>query len=251
VRHVVDVFGADPHVVAMTITNEVNVTFSPNTSDGYYQGAQDALIQGIEAAHREAQRRHFTQLKFGFTYAYRFSPQGDAAFFAYLGSHGGKAFRRALGFVGLDFYPGAIYPPAMSPTDSYTTEFLQAAGVVRSCLMPMAGLGRPTPIWVTETGISTGTNTPAQQAAALRQIVSAARDYGRTFNITNLRWFNLRDATSSGPQTLVGPTFAAFGLLTDAYVRKPSFAAYRASIAEWGTSLPRRRTIRRRRGRGR
>jgi len=38
-EHVVDVFGPNPHVVAMTITNEVNVTFSPNTSDGAYTGA--------------------------------------------------------------------------------------------------------------------------------------------------------------------------------------------------------------------
>ena len=113
VRHVVDVFGSDPHVVSMTITNEVNVTFSPNTSDGSYTSAQDALIQGIEAAHDEAVKRGDTQLRFGFTYAYRFSPAGDARFFAYLGAHGGSAFRQALGFVGADVYPGSVYPPTM------------------------------------------------------------------------------------------------------------------------------------------
>lgn len=252
VRQAVDAFGPDRHVVAMTVTNEVNVTFSPNTSDGYYQGAQDALIQGVEAAHQEAVRRHFRQLEFGFTYAYRFSPQGDAAFFTYLATHGGAAFRRALGFVGLDFYPGTIYPPAMAPTDSYATELAQAAGVLRNCFMPMAALTRRTPIWITETGISTGTNSEPAQAEALTQIVTAAREYARTFNITDLRWFNLRDATSSGPQTLVGPTFAAFGLLRDDYSRKPSFAAYRGLVAEWGTpSRSRRRTLRRRRGRKR
>src|SRR5436305_11187358 len=61
VRHVVDTFGPDRHVVSLTITNEVNLTFSPNTSDGYYSGANDALIQGIEAAHAEAVRRHYGQ----------------------------------------------------------------------------------------------------------------------------------------------------------------------------------------------
>jgi hypothetical protein len=50
VRHVVDVFGADRHVVAMTITNEVNLNISENTSDGAYDGATDALIEGIKAA---------------------------------------------------------------------------------------------------------------------------------------------------------------------------------------------------------
>ena len=50
VRHVVDVFGSDPRVVAMTITNEVNLNISQNTSDGAYAGATDALIQGVIAA---------------------------------------------------------------------------------------------------------------------------------------------------------------------------------------------------------
>jgi hypothetical protein len=128
VRHVVDVFGPDPRVVSMTITNEVNVTFSPNTSDGSYQNARDALIDGIEAAHQEAVKRGYRQLRFGFTYAYRFSPPADAAFFTYLGQHGGSAFRQALGFVGLDFYPGSVYPPTMAPGDTYRAEMAQALG---------------------------------------------------------------------------------------------------------------------------
>jgi hypothetical protein len=86
---VIDTFSPKPGVVAMTITNEVNVNFSPNTSDGAYTKAKDALIEGIEAAKAEAARRHFRQLRFGFTYAYRFVPAEDAAFFAYLATHGG------------------------------------------------------------------------------------------------------------------------------------------------------------------
>ena len=195
VRHVVDVFGRNRRVVSMTITNEVNVTFSPNTSDGSYAGAEDALIKGIEAGRAEAQRRGFRQLRFGFTYAYRFSPPGDAAFFSYLGSHGGAAFRRALGFVGLDFYPGSIYPPSMAPGDTYRAELAQAAGVVRSCLAPKAGIGAATPIWITENGVPTGTLSDAQQAAALRELVQAVHDYSGTYGITDYRWFNLRDST--------------------------------------------------------
>jgi hypothetical protein len=142
VRHVVDVFGPNRRVVDMTITNEVNLDVSSNTSDGSYPRARDALIRGIEAAHEEALRRGFRQLRFGFTYAYRFSPQSDAAFFSYLGAHGGRPFRRALGFVGLDFYPGTFYPPVMAPGDSYRAELAQAAGVVRDCLAPKARIGR-------------------------------------------------------------------------------------------------------------
>jgi len=237
VRHVVDVFGPDPNVVAMTITNEVNLTFSPNTSDGSYTDARDALIDGVEAAHDEAMRRGYDRLKFGFTYAYRFSPADDASFFAYLGAHGGAAFESALGFVGLDFYPGSVYPPAMAPGDTYRAEMAQALGTLRDCFMPMAGLGASIPIWITENGVPTGANvSDAEQASALTELVNAAQDYSGTFNVTDYRWFNLRDSSSSQTGSLPGAaaTFATDGLLTDSYAPKPSFAAYRAAIAALG-----------------
>jgi hypothetical protein len=234
----VDVFGRNRRVVSMTITNEVNVTFSPNTSDGSYAGAEDALIKGIEAAHAEARRRGFRQLRFGFTYAYRFSPTGDAAFFSYLGAHGGAAFRRALGFVGLDFYPGSIYPPAMAPGDTYRAELAQAAGVVRDCLAPKAGIGARIPIWITENGVPTGALSEAHQAAALRELVQAVHDYSATYGITDYRWFNLRDSTSSPPATLVGATFSSDGLLRADYSAKPSFGAYRSLIGRLGARTP-------------
>lgn len=249
VRDVVDSFGANPHVVDMTITNEVNVTFSPNTSDGYYAGAEQALISGIEAAHAEALARGFRQLRFGFTYAYRFSPQGDASFFSYLGEHGGARFARALGFIGLDFYPGTVYPPVMAPTDSYRGELAQAAGVLRDCYLRKARIGNAVPIWFTENGVaSTGPCAPplqatgcalseAQQASALTQLTEAACAYSGTFHISDYRWFNLRDASSSGPQTVLGPTFSAFGLLRDDYTAKPAFAAYRKRIAVCGARV--------------
>jgi hypothetical protein len=238
VRRVVDAFGANRRVVAMTITNEVNVAFSPNTSDGFYARAEDALIQGIEAASAQAARRHFHQLRFGFTYAYRFVPTQDAAFFSYLAAHGGEAFRRALDFVGLDFYPGSIYPPVMLPGDSYRNELAQAAGTLRRCLMPLAAIPPSTPIWITENGVPTGLLTEAQQASALTELVRAVRDYSGTFNITDYRWFNLRDSTSAGVQTLVGATFASDGLLRADYTRKPSFTNYRRLVGEFGAMIP-------------
>jgi hypothetical protein len=231
VRHVVDVFGRNPRVVAMTITNEVNITFSPNTSDGYYPRAQDALLHGIEAAHAEALRRGYRQLRFGFTYAYRFNPAQDAGFFSYLGTHGGPPFRRALGFVGLDFYPGTIYPPALAPGDTYRAELAQAAGVVRDCLAPKARIGHRVPIWITENGVPTNaTTSAAEQADALRELVDASYDYSGTFNITDYRWFNLRDSTAQVP----APLFATDGLLRADYGHKPSFRAYRRLIASLG-----------------
>ena len=248
VRHVVDVFGSDPHVVAMTITNEVNVTFSPNTSDGSYTSAQDALIQGIEAAHDEAVKRGDAQLRFGFTYAYRFSPVGDASFFSYLGVHGGSALRQALGFVGVDVYPGSVYPPTMGPTDTYRGDLAQALGTVRDCLMPMAGLDASVPIWITENGIPTGASTTeAQQADGLTELVDATRDYSGTFHVTDYRWFNLRDSNASdatGSLPGIATTFATDGLLHADYTPKPAFAAYRDAITRFGQLVPPRMTMR-------
>jgi hypothetical protein len=237
VRHVVDTFGPNRRVVSMTITNEVNINFSSNTSDGSYAGAEDALIQGIEAAHQEAGRRHYTQMRFGFTYAYRF-PQ-DGSFFSYLTAHGGPAFQRALGFVGLDVYPGTVFPPAATPAEDYRGDVAQAAGVLRDCFLPQAQIGRRVPIWITEDGVPTGTMTEDQQATVFRQLVQAVHDYSGTFNISDYRWFNLRDSTASTqPAYAIPLTFSSFGLLRDDYSPKPAFAAYHQVIATLGARTP-------------
>ena len=54
VREVVRRFGANPRVVALQIANEVNFNISPDSSDGSYAGARDALVQGVIAAKDEA-----------------------------------------------------------------------------------------------------------------------------------------------------------------------------------------------------
>ena len=234
VRHVVDTFGPNPRVIDMTITNEVNLNISKNTSDGAYPGAERALVAGIEAAHAEAVGRGFGQLRFGFTYAYRWNPKSDAAFFSYLRSHGGQRFRQALGFVGVDFYPGTFYPPTMPPGDTYRSELAKAAGAVRDCYLPKAGIGRSVPIWITENGVPTGTKSQAQQAAALRQLVQAASAYSGTYHITDYRWFNLRDSTDTGPAVFAPLTFATDGLLLATYKPKESFGVYHGLIARLG-----------------
>jgi hypothetical protein len=225
VRHVVDAFGPDPHVVALTITNEINLRGSPNTSDGGYPRAEQALIEGILAAHREARRRGYRQLRLGFTYAYRFDPAIDAGMFAQL-RRGGPAFRRALGFVGVDYYPELV-PGRSIPIPRATRQMLT---FVRAHLMPLGDLGRRVPIWITETGYDTtpGVVSPAQQSTALSQIVTTVEHAAVRDHVTDLRWFNLRDNA---------PGAAGFGeesgLETAGYRRKPAFAAYRRLIARY------------------
>ena len=81
----------------------------------------------------------------------------------------------------------------------------------------------------------TGAFSDAQQAAAVAELVRAAHDYGRTFNITDYRWFNLRDSVSGGPATREPLSFATDGLLRADYSRKPSFGTYRRLIVSFGT----------------
>lgn len=67
------------------------------------------------------------------------------------------------------------------------------------------------------------TETP--QAGDLTQLVDAAQAYSGTFNVTDYRWFNLRDSNSSAAGSLPGAatTFATDGLLRDDYSAKPAF----------------------------
>jgi hypothetical protein len=236
VRHVVDVFAPDRHVVAMTITNEVNLSGSPNTSDGSYPGAESALVQGIEAARSEADAHGRPDLAFGFTYAYRGSPAGDASFWSDLASTtGGASLARALGFVGVDLYPGSFYPPTITPPDTPGREAVLALGTVRQCYMAQAGIPATVPLWVTENGYPTtpGSHTEAQQAAALTDMVQSIDRVSASAGVTDYRWFNLRDNDSSS-----AGLFDTDGLLRDDYSPKPSFADYRALVAALGTVAP-------------
>jgi len=234
VRHVVDVFGPNQRVVAMTITNENNINISPNTSDGSYKGANQALIDGVIAARQEADTHGWGRLKFGFTYAWRLSPPGDAAFWNAVSS-GGPAFRDALSFVGLDVYPGSFYPPVVLPPDDLRQEMIKALATVRQCWMPLAQIGASVPIWITENGYPTTPllHSAAEQAQSLSSMIDTVHAYAGTYGVSDYRWFNLRDNDSQG----LG-TFDTDGLLRDDYSPKPSFAEMRARIAGFGQAAP-------------
>ena len=152
VRRVVRAFGPIENVVGLQITNEVNITFSPNTSDGAYANAVEALARGVPAAKREARRLGHDQLETGFNYAWRFG-NGDADFWRAVGAAGGKRLRRATDWVGIDAYPGTFTPPTIeNPGDS----LLEAIAQVRECYMPLAGFGARMPIRLEEMGYPTG-----------------------------------------------------------------------------------------------
>jgi hypothetical protein len=63
----------------------------------------------------------------------------------------------------------------------------------------------------------------------LNAMAGAVNDYRGTYNVTNYRWFALRDTDSSSPDFQ-----EQFGLVHTDYTPKPGFAAYRALIAADG-----------------
>jgi hypothetical protein len=227
VRHVVDVLGPIRGLVALTVTNEVNLGTSPNTSDGSFTAARGALVHGVEAAYAAlVQNGWADRVKVGFTFGYRLDPVEDSGLFVYLAKSGGPRFLEALGFVGLDVYPGTVYPSLLvPPIDTAADEMASAIATMRICYLPLANIPKATPLWITENGFPSNGAADQNQVAALRGMVGAVEEYGGTYDVTDYRWFNLRDNNSNGTGL-----FDKDGLLRDRYTKKPSFAIYRSLI---------------------
>jgi hypothetical protein len=236
VRKVVRTFGPNRGVTGLQITNEVNLDFSPNTSDGYWKGSVRALVDGVIEAKRESRRHGYRWQKIGFNFAWRNGDyQKDATFWDEVARLGGRRLRRATDFVGIDIYPGTYAPgillPGSPPIVSLGDAFLEGLAQMRECFMPKAGFTRSTPIRIEETGYPTGPGRPdeAAQARATAALVRTAVAYRGTYNITDFRWFGLRDNNSEGPDFQ-----SFFGLLRDDYSPKPAFEVYRRLIARHG-----------------
>ena len=226
VRRVVRAFGPNRHVTALQITNEVNISFSPNTSDGAYENAVEALVRGVPAAKREARRRGYEQLTTGFNYAWRYG-DADADFWRQVGALGGKRLRRVTDWIGLDAYPGTFIPPSF---ENAGDSLLEAVAQTRECYMPLAGFGRRVPLHIDELGYPTGPGRSQEtQAATLSAFITALHRYRGTYGIREVFWFGLRDNNSQGPSFQ-----SFFGLLRDDYSRKPAFAAYKRLIRAHG-----------------
>lgn len=228
VRQVVRAFGPIEHVTALQITNEADLKLSPNTSDGAYMNAVEALARGVPAAKREAERLGYDQLTVGFNFAYGNGIFGDdAAFWREVGATGGKRLRKATDWIGIDSYPGTFVPSSYAnPGDALIEQIAQT----RECLMPLAGFSPRVPIRVDELGYPTGPGrTEEEQVRAMNGFMRTLSRYRGTYNVEEAIWFGLRDNNSAGPNFQ-----SFFGLLRDDYSPKPAFNAYRKIIRQLG-----------------
>jgi hypothetical protein len=224
-------FGPNRRVVGLQIANEVNLGFSPDSSDGSYGGARDALVQGVIAAKREAARLGYDQLRIGFNWAYRTDPASETSFWQALRDRGGAAFVRSLDYIGLDVYPGTFFPPAESDIGGYRDAMVNAMSTIR-CYATIPGIPASVPIEIGENGWPTyGARSYDDQASILRVMVQAVQDFRGTYNVRDYRWFNLRDSKTGD-----AGVFQNAGLLTDDYSEKPAFAAYRELVHRYTAS---------------
>ena len=235
VRSVVRAFGPNRRVTGLQITNEVNIDYSKNTSDGHYKRAVEALVRGVITAKRTSVKLGYRHQAIGFNYAFRSSGTGhatDAEFWRAVGRRGGARLRKATDWIGLDIYPGTFTPGILLPVPivDFGDSFLEGVAQLRECYMPKAGFKRSTPLRVEETGYPTGPGrSEATQLRATREFVRTASAYRGTYGISDFRWFGLRDNNSAGPNFQ-----SFFGLLADDYTPKPAFAEYRRLIARYG-----------------
>jgi len=218
-------------VVGFSITNEANLPISPNTSDGAYDGVVDALVRGVIVAKRELRQLGRPRRDVGFNVMWRWNPDTDRAFWEEIGAHPDiEHFRRAVDYVGVQVYPGLVWPPAPIPGRSAGDEIAEALTLVRDCYMPKAELGREVELWVSENGYATNLGrSEDSQESDLDSSIEAVAQWSGALGITDYRWFNLRDNNSDGTDL-----FSAVGLLRDDYSRKPAFAAYRKAIKTYG-----------------
>jgi hypothetical protein len=236
VKKAVRILGKRPTVTAFSITNEANFAVSPNTSDGSYEGVRRAVVRGIVAAHRELHRIGRDDIELGFPVAWRWIPSEDRSFWEEIGARATPAFRKALDYVGLQVYPGLVFPPLLPPGTTAGDSVAEDLYLLRECYLPKAGLGEGVELWVSENGYATnlGRSTGSQKAD-LASTLAAVHAYSGELGISDYRYFNLRDNDSDGTDL-----FDAVGLLRDDYEPKPAFDTLRRAIRRWGTRAARR-----------
>jgi hypothetical protein len=231
VRLAARILGARPALSGLSITNEANINSSPNTSDGAYEGVREAIVRGTLAARDELDRMGRDDVGLGFSFAWRWLPHTDRGFWEELGELATPEFLAATDYVGVQIYPGLVWPPAPRPNVTAGEEIIEALTIVRHCYMPKAGLEH-VDLWVSENGYATNLGRSEQmQDESLTTTISELHRLSGTLGITDYRWFNLRDNRSDGADM-----FDAVGLMRDDYSEKPAYATFRELLERYGTA---------------
>jgi len=227
VRAISKRLAALPNVVAIQVGNEPN-NMTPAAGDGSYPNAIQNIAQGVIAARAAVIAVGRSDIRVGFNWAAD-SCKTTEPMWSQLHQYGGAAFTAAVGFIGIDIYPGTWTAPvsdspAMADIDAAMCGALAA---LRTKHMVAAGLGPAVPIVVTESGYPTdSTRSEATQDAVLNQVLKSALAVAGALNVIGLNWFALRDANTNSGQLENG-----YGLCRDDYSPKPAFSSFRGYVA--------------------
>ena len=215
-------------VRSLEIGNEFNLIDQPESSDGFYPDALEALVDGMIAADDAARKGGFERIKLGFTWFYQSDPSREEEFWTFLRDAGDR-FRVALDWVGMNAYPGTFEFPRYVPRTPHPLvgqELVRGATLLRNCYMTLAEIPASTPIRITENSYPMGMGrTEDDQASALSSSVDAIRAYSGDLNVTDYWYFTLRDVSSGSLKYE-----SNYGLLKSDYSPKAAFDAYRTYV---------------------
>jgi hypothetical protein len=217
--------------VSIQIANEPNNP-APNAGDGSYPGVINAIATAVPAARAEVVAASRSDILIGFNWAARENPTTTAPMWAALKQAGGSAFTHAVGFVGVNIYPGTWTPPlatsalTAAQVDATMRTALHAA---RNKHLGAAGVSDAA-IVITESGYpTTADRTASTQDLVLRAIVAVAEQTKAIYGVTGVYSFSLRDANTASRQLE-----NAYGLLRDDYTPKPAFTTLKSLIENIG-----------------
>jgi hypothetical protein len=231
VRRVVRAFGPIRRVTGLQITNEVNIAVSPNTSDGAYRRAVDALVEGVVAAKRESRRLGYDHQKIGFNYAWRFDfldPQSDTRFWRRsTAAAGGACGRTPTGSASTSTRgPSCRASSSRRRSRTSATRGWRAWPRRGSASCPRPASRGAGPCASRRPGTRPAPGAPS--ATRRRRPPPSPVPPSLPRHLQHQRLPLLRPARQQQP----GPTFQQyFGLLRDDYSEKPAFEVYRRAVA--------------------
>ena len=217
--------------ISIQIANEPN-NQAPNAGDGSYPGVINAIATAVPAARAEVVAASRPEILIGFNWAAGESPATTEPMWAALKQAGGSAFTQAVGFVGVNVYPGTWSPPiATSAITAAQVEatMRSALDAARNKHLVAAGVGGAALV-IGETGYPTTAARPAAaQDLVLRAIVGVAEATKAIFGVTGVYWFSLRDGNTASGQLENG-----YGLLRDDFTPKAAFTTLQGFVASIG-----------------
>ncbi|HVF77214.1 MAG TPA: hypothetical protein VNA28_02865 [Solirubrobacteraceae bacterium] len=220
-----------PGTLSIQIANEPTNP-AAGAGDGSYPGVIEAIASAVPAAREEVVAAGRQDILIGFNWDSGLPPATTEPFWSALKTAGGAAFTQAVGFVGVNIYPGTWTPPLSSkaPTTSQIWDVMYSTlHSLRHRHMVAAGVPQAA-IIIGETGYPTSAKrSAATQERMLKTIIEAADRARTAYGVTDLYGFGLRDARSAS-----GLMEDGYGVLRDDYTAKPAFNTLRSLIAQIG-----------------